>query len=150
MDKNVIKLDDTTPSTGANSNYEINPQQMIVDIVVGTAKEAMNAVTDYLKCKQEQITERKKISAVLSAVTTQIEANKEMYIKGLELYYSERNRLYDQANKVIDKALENNDMEMVKVTYNFILTVYNQGNDKLELLTKQNQLASNKIISFIE
>lgn len=150
MSKELTKLGEELPDAGGQLNYELDPQKMIVDIVVGTAKEAMNAFTDYLKCKQEQITERKKISAVLSTVTTQIEANKEMYIKGLELYYAERNKLYDQANKAIEKAIEENNLEMIKLSYNFILTVYNQGNDKLELLTQQNQLASNKIMNFID
>ena len=76
--------------------------------------------------------------------------NKEMYIKGLEMYYAERNKLYDTANKAVERALENNDMEMLKCTYNFILTVYSQGNDKLEMLTKQNQIGSNRIMNFIE
>jgi hypothetical protein len=150
MVKELAKATNETPNPQPNPMPTLDPQAMIVDTVVGIAREAMTAVTDYLKCKQEQITERKRISATLKAVTAQIEANKEMYIKGLEMYYAEINKLYDTANKAVERALENNDMEMLKCTYNFILTVYSQGNDKLEMLTKQNQIGSNRIMNFIE
>ena len=126
------------------------PPLVVEHIVTDTAKEAMSLMNDYMKCKEEQITERKRISSALKIITKQIEANKEMYLMGIEKYYEERHKLYDIANESLKKASETGDMEMLKCTYNFILNVYSQGDNKLDMLMKQNQISNNSIINFIE
>lgn len=83
--------------------------------------------TDYLKCWQHEKTERKRIMACLEAVKYRIDAQKEVYIAELNKNYAERERLYNLAEKVINKALEHNDQDMLRLTYNFILNVYNNG-----------------------
>lgn len=126
------------------------PAVVVAQMATEIGKEAMSLMNDYMKCKQVQITERKRISAALKIITKQIESNKEMYLTGIEKYYEERHKLYDMANESLKKATETSDMEMMKFTYNFILTVYNQGDSKLDMLTKQNQISNNGIINFIE
>ena len=88
---------------------------------------AIKCFTDYLECRQHEETERNRIMACLEAVKYRIDAQKEVYIAELNKKYEERNRLYDLAEKVISKAEERNDQEMIRTTYNFILNVYNNG-----------------------
>lgn len=99
-----------------------------VDVVVGVldlAKESIRCFTEYSKCKEHEITERKKINATLRAIQYQIDAQKEVYLKELERNFEERNRLYDMAEKTQERALALGDIEMLKICYNYILNVYN-------------------------
>ncbi|MDD6070375.1 MAG: hypothetical protein PUC12_06090 [Clostridiales bacterium] len=104
-------------------------------IVAGTVditKECIRCFTEYAKCKEHEITERKRISAMLRAVQYQIDAQKEVYLRELEKNYEDRNRLYDMAEKTQQKALELGDKEMLQLCYNFILNVYTKpyGNNR--------------------
>lgn len=88
---------------------------------------AIQCFTDYLECWQHEKTERKRIMACLEAVKYRMDAQKEAYIAELNNNYAERQRLYDLANKALDKALERDDQEILRLTYNFILNIYNNG-----------------------
>ena len=80
-----------------------------------------------MKCREHEKTERKRIAAALRAVQYQIDAQKEVYLKKLEGDARERKDLYEKANEALQVALEKNDKEMLQITYNFILNVYNGG-----------------------
>lgn len=97
-------------------------------------KETIRCFTDYAKCKQHEETERKRITAQLKAIEYQINAQKEVYLKELEIRYEERNRLYSMAEKSQEKALVDGDKEMLKICYNLILNVYNSGANDVNAL----------------
>lgn len=88
---------------------------------------AIQCFTDYLECCQHEKTERKRIMACLEAIKYRIDAQKEAYIAELNNNYAEKQYLYDLANKVIGKALEDGNLDLVRSTYNFILDIYNNG-----------------------
>lgn len=92
--------------------------------VIDITKESIRCFTEYAKCREHEITERKRISATLKAVQYQIDAQKEVYLKKLEKDFEERNRLYDMAEKTLEIALELGDKEMLQICYNLILDVY--------------------------
>ena len=104
------------------------PMTSGIDVVVGVldlTKESIRCFTEYSKCKEHEITERKKINATLRAIQYQIDAQKEVYLKELDRNFEERNRLYDMAEKTQERALALGDIEMLQTCYNFILNVYN-------------------------
>lgn len=127
----------------------ITPQDMIVETVIGIARESMMCFTDYLKCKQHEATERQRIKATLSAINAKISAQKEVYIKTIETNYAERKELYSRADKVMKYALEMHDMEMVKCSYNYLLNIYAGANTTtIQLASQFNN--ENKMIDFID
>lgn len=103
------------------------PETAIAMGVIDITKESIRCFTDYMKCREHEKTERKRIAAALRAVQYQIDAQKEVYLKKLEGDARERKDLYEKANEALQVALEKNDKEMLQITYNFILNVYNGG-----------------------
>ena len=102
--------------------------------VAEITKEAIHCFTEYAKCVEHEKTERARIKATLKAIEYQIDAQKEIYLTQLEKSYAERLELYSRAFKAQEKALQENDIEMLKLCYNFILSVYNQrDSNNLEL-----------------
>ena len=78
-------------------------------------------------CKEHEETERRYIAAELEVALTKIEVAKELYRDIIIGSFAEREGLYDKAMKTVDLALEKNDLEMLKVAYNFILNVYEKA-----------------------
>ncbi|WP_214861822.1 hypothetical protein [Exiguobacterium sp. s161] len=101
------------------------PETIIISGVIDLTKEEMRCMTEYAKCREHEKTERKRIAATLRAIEYQIDAQKEVYLKELEMNYEERNRLYDMLEKTQEKALELADKELLKICYNMILNIYN-------------------------
>lgn len=106
----------------------ITPQEAALMGVLDITKEAIRCFTEYAKCKEHEMTERKRIAATLKAIEYQIDAQKKVYLKEMDKQYEERNRLYDVAEKAQVIALDRGDIEMLKTCYNFILDVYNKPN----------------------
>lgn len=104
------------------------------------AKEAMQCFKEYAMCKEQEITERKRIRAQLEAINCIINANKEICLKQIETMANERKQMYHSVEGVINKAAQDNDMEMLKTALNFMLTVYQKapqiGEINLNLLKK--------------
>ena len=94
-------------------------------------KETMRCFTDYAKCKEHEKTERKRILATLKAIELQINSQKEAFLKMLDKHYEERNKLYALAEDVMQKALMENDKELLLYCCNFILNIYN-GNAPMD------------------
>lgn len=132
---NGNNLPDQQPSDqhGSNSSIELpalTPEVAIINAVSDITTTSIKCFTDYQKCLEHEITERKKIAATLQAIVSQINANKEMFLAQLENDFSERNRLYDLAEKSQEKALELGDKEMLGICYNFIINIYNNPASK--------------------
>lgn len=123
------------------------PEAVVVGAMVDIAKESMRCFTDYLKCKEHEVTERIRIKAALSAITEKINAQKEMYIKTIETNYTERKELYNKADQALKYAVEMHDLDMLKCTYNYILSVYN-GSTIATLQLAGQFVDDNKMIDF--
>lgn len=103
------------------------PEAMLVGVAVELVETTIKCFTDYLMCREHEETARRGIAAQLEATLAQIEATKEKHKDIIERSFNERSSLYDKALKTIDHALELNDIEMLKVAYNFILNVYEKA-----------------------
>ena len=62
-------------------------EALMVDTALKVVTEVVNAVNDYAKCTQEQITERQRIRAGLKAMIAKIEADKEENIYTINKFY---------------------------------------------------------------
>lgn len=127
-------------------------QESIEALVIGEAfgviKEGINCLTEYAKCREHEITERRRISAQLRAVNNLIAANKEIYLKTIEEQFKERRERYEIADEVIKKALEYKDKEMIRDAYNFILNIYHGAPDATEFAN--NLLGNQKMINYLK
>lgn len=112
---------------GVSAPIPLTSETSIAMGVVDITKESIRCFTEYMKCKEHEITERQRINATLQAVQYQINAQKEVYLNELEKNFEERNRLYDMAEKTQQKALELGDKEMLQLCYNLILNVYTKA-----------------------
>lgn len=130
------------PSPLPSMTMPQDPRLEFAGEAIGLVKESMQCFTDYLKCREAEVTERKKIQATLAMVSEKIQAQKESFMKQLEFDYGERKLLYDKTDAVIQHALAMNDMDMVKFTYNYILTIHNKSentvNQSMQYLNNQN------------
>lgn len=130
----------------------INPGisgEQVVGAVVDIYKESVQCFTDYMKCKEHEKTERKRISACLSAITTQINAQKEVYLKMLDNAFEERKELYSKANAALKKATDDGDMEMLKCCFNYLFTVYNSAGSMTTQLINQFDNGSTTLINYL-
>lgn len=151
MENNKILVKDIKQSPAAGPGSMATPPELIVaNAILDVAKESMRCFTDYIKCREHEITERERIRACLNAVVEKINAQKDMYIKTIETNYTERKELYAKADAVLQKALEIQDMEMLKCTYNYILTVYNGAGSTTVQLASEFVGHSNNIIEFLK
>lgn len=105
-----------------------DPQTAAINAVADIYKESIRCFNDYAKCKEYEITKREQICASLSAVIKKINANKEIYLKTLETNFAERKMLYDKTDETIKKATETNNLEMLRTAYDYMLTVFREGN----------------------
>lgn len=100
-------------------------------IAIGTAadviKESIRAYADYAKCKEVEITERKRIAGIIEVLNKKIESEKEVILKYMENSFEERERLYVRIDKVIELSLERADHEMLKLALNSMLVIYNKN-----------------------
>lgn len=99
------------------------PETVMIDAVVDITKESIRCFNDYLKCREQEETERHRIIAQLRAINEAINAKKEIFIKSIEKNHEKIKDAYEMGNKVIKSALETGNTEMVKETYNFIITM---------------------------
>jgi len=103
------------------------PEAAIISLAAELVETSLKCFTEYQMCKAREETERKRIAAELKIVLGRIEATKELYKDIIERSFNERQGLYKKALKAVDLALEINDIDMLKASYNFILGVYEKA-----------------------
>lgn len=117
---------------------------LAVKAATDITKEAMNCFKEYAMCREQEVTERKRIRAQLQAVNHWIDANKEIYLKQIETGAEERKMMYKAVEGVIEKATKEQDLEMLKLAMNFMLTVYQKapelGQVNIQMLEQKNIL----------
>ena len=138
-------IQDNTPVP--NPDPSPIPQAVLIEVAIDIAKESLQCFTDYLKCKEHETTERQRIRANLKSITEEISTKKEMYIKTIETNFAERKELYSKADESLKKAVEVQDVEMLKCIYNYILNVYSGSEDATIRLAEQFVKAS-KVIDY--
>lgn len=113
------------------------PEEILVGIVADIAKESIRCFTDYLKCREFEETERRRIAAQLRAINEAINAKKEMFIASLEKNHENIVNAYQLGNKVMESALKTSNMEMVKETFSFLKEMTNiVGNNTDGIISK--------------
>ncbi|OAA86347.1 hypothetical protein [Clostridium coskatii] len=90
-------------------------------------KYAIDSVTDYMKCKQYEQTERKRIQSCLQAITDQINSNRIKFDQYMKASFAERERLYSRVDKFLNYAIETGDSEFAKLSLNVMLQIYNKN-----------------------
>ena len=104
-----------------------SPEAMVIGVVTELIDTSIKCFTEYQMCKQHEETERKRIAAELTATLRRIDDMKKLYKNYIVRSFAEREGLYEKATRSIDLALELNDIEMLKVSYNYILGVYERA-----------------------
>lgn len=117
----------TSPTPQSPQPMHAPPEALLIASGLDIIKDSIRCFTEYKMCQEHEKTERKRITATLKAITYQIDANKEVYLKEMEKRFEERNKLYDLAHEAQKKALELEDKEMLVICYNLILNVYNKS-----------------------
>lgn len=92
--------------------------------IIGLTRDAMNCMKEYAVCKQEEITERKRIKAQLTAIIHLIDKNQEIYLAVLEQNAEDRKRIYDMASNTMALAAKNGDIDMVEKMSNLVMETY--------------------------
>lgn len=87
----------------------------------------IDSATDYLKTREVEKTERERIVACLNAITKKIEVDRKNFEIFMKESFAERERLYQTMDEVIQKGLQNNDLEMIKFASQVMLNVYNKN-----------------------
>lgn len=124
----------------------MSPEAAGLFVVADIVKESIVCFTDYMKCREHEITERKRINACLKAVMHQIDANKEVYLKTMEMQFEERKQLYSLANGALELAKKNNDSEMMKLAFNYLLNIYQFSVEQNDATAKLMQMDNMKSI----
>ncbi|KOF57475.1 hypothetical protein AGR56_13935 [Clostridium sp. DMHC 10] len=90
-------------------------------------KETIGSITDYLKHREIEKTERERVRATLRAVTAKFENDRKMFELYLNKSFDERARLYESGEKLLQKAMKDQDIETTKLALNFMLSVYDKN-----------------------
>jgi hypothetical protein len=88
--------------------------------------DTINSITDYMKCREYEITERQRIQACLRAITHQIDSNRIKFEQYMKASFAERELLYSRVDKLLNYAIEAGDVETAKLALNTILGIYHK------------------------
>ena len=95
--------------------------------IASVVTETINSATSYLKAKEVEETERQRLISCLNAITLKIELERDKFEKFMEKSLAERERLYKSADKVLEKGLQENNMQLVTLASNLMMNVYNKN-----------------------
>lgn len=95
--------------------------------IASVVTETINSATSYLKAKEVEETERQRLISCLNAITLKIELERDKFEKFMEKSFAERERLYKSADKVLEKGLQENNMQLVTLASNLMMNVYNKN-----------------------
>lgn len=105
----------------------MNPEVYAASEISTIVKETIGSITDYLKHREVEKTERERVRATLRAITAKFENDRRMFKDYLDKSFNDRERLYEIGEELLQKAMNDQDMETTKVALNFILGVYNKN-----------------------
>ncbi len=143
--KNYIGMNNYFSGLKSNSSREDDKKKETqIEIVSGQdavnieaiklIKESIHCYSEYAKTVEHEHTERKRIIANLKAIKYRIDAEKELCLKALDMYYEERKMLFDDLRKAIRKATEEGNTEMLMISGNLLLTLYESNSNNPTLL----------------
>lgn len=132
---NLSNNDLNEESRGTKIRIEtVSGQDMVSIETIGLIKETIHCYTEYAKIVEQEHTERKRIMANLKAIKYQIDAQKEVCLKALDKHYEERRELFEDIRKAIRKATEDGDKEMLVISGNLLLSLYDSKTNNQMLL----------------
>lgn len=70
------------------------PEAIVANIAVGVAKDIIAAGADYLKCREHEQTERRRIAALLEAKLTEINKKSDLYSYSVKTTHEETMAVY--------------------------------------------------------
>ena len=105
----------------------MTPEIYAASEIGSIVKETIGFITDYLQQREVEKTERERVRATLRAITAKFENDRKMFESYLEKSFDERARLYESGEKLLQKAMKDNDMETTKLALNFMLEIYNKN-----------------------
>ena len=91
------------------------------------AEKCCNSLVSMVKTTEEEKTKRTRIRAKLEAYTEIIKSDQERFMAYLNNEYKDKNRLYTQAEKMIDKGLEENNLEILNTGCNFMMAAFKKN-----------------------
>lgn len=121
-------------------------EALMVDTALKVVTEVVNAVNDYAKCTQEQITERQRIRAGLKAMIAKIEADKEENIYTINKFYEDKKELYNFLEEVLINSQKVGDIETTKTICETLLKLQDSKIEELKTLIG----SKNNFVNFIE
>lgn len=121
-------------------------EALMVDTALKVVTEIVNAVNDYAKCTQEQITERQRIRAGLKAMIAKIEADKEENIYTINKFYEDKKELYNFLEEVLINSQKVGDIEAMKTICDTLLKLQDSKIEELKTLIG----SKNNFVNFIE
>ena len=121
-------------------------EALMVDTALKVVTEVVNAVNDYAKCTQEQITERQRIRAGLKAMIAKIEADKEENIYTINKFYEDKKELYNFLEEVLINSQKVGDIEAMKTICDTLLKLQDSKIEELKTLIG----SKNNFVNFIE
>lgn len=123
----------STSNGSDNKNITITADS--VSHIARTVSEVSKEISNYLQVREDNVTERKRISAALETATKLIEADMEKYRLYIDTQYKDKERLYYNAEKMIDKGLNENNVDMLNIGCNLMMGAFNKN--PLEGFTSQ-------------
>lgn len=85
--------------------------------VIGLTRDVMNCMKEYAVCKQEEITERKRIKAQLTAITKMIDGSIADYIQQMAIHFdeTEQKTVYVDIAYLIQEGQYNENQKNVRI-----------------------------------
>lgn len=102
----------------------VTEENVVTIETIGLIKETIRCYSEYAKTVEQERTERKRIIANLKVIKYQIDAQKEVCLKALDKHYEERRVLFEDIRSAIRKATEDGDKEMLMLSGNLLLSLY--------------------------
>lgn len=111
----------------------LDPYSCVANTVGSIVKE----ITNYLEVKELNKTERIRIEAALETAIKYIESENDKFKFYLEKEYEDKNRLYINAEKLIDKGMQDNNINIINIGCNLMMGAFNKNplkeyNDKID------------------
>lgn len=138
---NIVDSGKNEPNNSPQNPMPQTLDTMVIGVVVDVLKESMYCFTEYQKCKQQEITERTRIKSQLKAILGKIKVDKEIFIHVVNSQFEERENLYKRMDKMIDLALELQDVEMLKYCYEYNMLIFKEAANPLDKLMTPTDLS---------
>lgn len=96
-------------------------------IIAQTVGSVTSDITSYLETRESNKTERSRIQAALDTAIKLIESDTEKFRLYIEHEYKDKDKLYLNAEKIIDKGIIENDLKMLQIGCDLMMYGFNKN-----------------------